>query len=136
MSGEKNLRSLLDGLDPVVRPGRYVFSTLPAGELPAGTPVAASIREAEGLTVVLEQREADAHGLAYDFVAGWITLRVHSALDAVGLTAAVAAALTRAGISANVLAGYYHDHVLVPVDRVEDAMAALCALSAVERDLA
>jgi hypothetical protein len=136
MSGEKNLRSLLDGLDPLVRPGRYVFSTIPGGELPAGAPVAASIREAEGLTVVLEQRDADAHGLAYDFVAGWITLRVHSALDAVGLTAAVAAALTRAGISANVLAGYYHDHVLVPVDRVEDAMAALRALSAVERNLA
>jgi uncharacterized protein len=137
MSGERNLRSLLDGLDPVVRPGSFVFVSLDTGELPpAGVDVAASIAEPEGLTLVLEQQDADAHALGYDFVAGWVTLRVHSALDAVGLTAAVSAALTRAGISANVLAGFYHDHFLVPADRVEDAVAAIRALSAVERDLA
>jgi hypothetical protein len=37
--------------------------------------------------------EADALGLAYDFVATWITLEVRTALDAVGLTGAVARAL-------------------------------------------
>ena len=53
---------------------------------------------------------------------------MHSALDAVGLTAAVAGALAEAGISCNVLAGAHHDHLLVPVDRADDALVALAQL--------
>ncbi len=60
----------------------------------------------------------------------WITLTVHSSLEAVGLTAAVANTLASAGIACNVLAGFHHDHLLVPIDRVDDAMAALSRLSA------
>ncbi len=63
------------------------------------------------------------------FVAAWITLQVHSALEAVGLTAAVSHVLTGAGISANVIAGYTHDHVFVPVERADDAMSVLATLS-------
>ncbi len=58
-------------------------------------------------------------------MASWITLRVHSALEAVGLTAAFSAALSREGISANVVAGYFHDHLFVPEDRRDDAMRVL-----------
>lgn len=72
--------------------------------------------------VLLRRHDADQTGLPYEFVAGWITLEVRSALDAVGLTSAVSAALTQAGISCNVLAGYHHDHLLVPHDRVPEAM--------------
>ncbi len=68
-------------------------------------------------------------GVAYEFVAAWITLEIHSALEAVGLTAAVSRVLTEAGISANVVAGYTHDHVFVPLDRADDAMRALAELS-------
>ena len=60
----------------------------------------------------------------------WITLDVHSALDAVGLTAAVAGALAERGIACNVVAGFHHDHLFVPVDRAGDAIDALDALSA------
>jgi hypothetical protein len=59
-----------------------------------------------------------------------ITLRVHSSLAAVGLTAAVAAALSDHGISANVVAAYCHDHIFVPADRAEEALAALRSLQA------
>ncbi len=72
---------------------------------------------------------ADRLDLAYEFVAAWITLEIHSALEAVGLTAAVSRVLTRAGISANVVAGYTHDHVFVPLERADDAMRALTTLS-------
>ena len=87
--------------------------------------IEATVREDEGLSVVLRRERADALGLAYDYVAAWITLRVHSALDAVGVTAAVSTALAAAGLSCNVIAGYHHDHLLVPADRTDEALAVL-----------
>ena len=58
-----------------------------------------------------------------------ITLNVHSALDAVGFLAAVATALSERGIGVNPVAGYYHDHLFIPADRAEEAMAVLEGLS-------
>ncbi len=87
-------------------------------------------RESEGTTIILPRRVADAHGLVYDFVAAWITLTVNSALDAVGLTAAFASALTNAGISCNVVAALHHDHIFVPVADGTRAVEVLNALSA------
>ena len=51
-------------------------------------------------------------------------------LAAVGITAKVSGALAEAGIACNVLAGFHHDHLLVPVDRADEAVAAIVALSA------
>ena len=68
-------------------------------------------------------------GMDYSFVASWITLTVHSSLEAVGLTAAFSNALAGAGISCNVIAAYHHDHIFVPVHSTEKAMAALQSLS-------
>ena len=127
MSGEFDLDRLLSTLRPVVREGEYVFVSLT--RLP-DVPCEATIREDEGMTCVVRRSVADDQGWSYDFVAGWITLEVHSALAAVGLTAAVSRALTREGISCNVIAGYFHDHLLVPFDRVDDAARALEQLSA------
>jgi hypothetical protein len=62
-----------------------------------------------------------------------ITLKVHSSLEAVGLTAAFSRALTEAGISANVVAAYYHDHIFVPATDAERAIEALRQLSAASR---
>ena len=130
MTGERDLRTLLKSMRPELDPGRYVFTTVPDGVVPAGTSPVVTVREREGLTLVLPEAEADAAGLAHDYVAGWITLRVHSALDAVGLTAAVALALTDAGLSCNVVAGYHHDHVFVPHGRAAEALGVLERLAA------
>ncbi|MEU5717071.1 ACT domain-containing protein [Streptomyces sp. NPDC020403] len=128
MPGETDLRRLLTHMRPEMNPGRYVFTTVAGGIPPGVTPVV-TVAELEGLTLVLRQEEADAAGLKYDYVAGWLVLRVHSALDAVGLTAAVAHELARAGVSCNVVAGFHHDHLFVPYEAAERAMELLEGLS-------
>lgn len=114
-------------MSPQRRPGRYVFATVAAQ--PEDIDVLASVVEPEGLSLVITQADADRVGLKYDYIAGWITLQVHSALAAVGLTAAVSAALAEENISCNVVAGYHHDHLLVPIDRLDDAISVLDTLA-------
>jgi len=123
VSGVRDLDELIRSMRPVRAPGEFVFVSLdtPLADLPA----AATVGEPEGVTYVVERHEADARSLPYDFVAAWITLHVRSALDAVGLTAAVSTALAGAGISCNVLAGRFHDHLLVPLGRSDEAVAVL-----------
>jgi hypothetical protein len=128
MAAERDLTRLLRGLRPELNPGRFVFAAV-TGPVPAGLSPVVTVTEPEGRTLVLPQHEADAAGLDYDYVAGWITLRVNSALDAIGLTAAVAGELAQAGLSCNVVAGYHHDHLFVPYDRAAEAVAALDALA-------
>ena len=127
MAGTTDLAVLLRSLEPVLRDGEYVYATVV--DVPAGLPVEATVREPEGLTVVVRRDAADIFGLAYDYVARWITLTVHSSLEAVGLTAAFATALGREGISCNVLAGHHHDHLLVAAPDAERAMATLRRLA-------
>ena len=128
MAAERDLTRLLRTLRPELNPGRFVFTTA-AGPVPPGVQPVVTVTEPEGRTLVLPQHEADAAGLGYDYVAGWITLRVNSALDAVGLTAAVAGELARAGLSCNMIAGYHHDHLFVPHDRSAEAVTVLEALA-------
>ena len=114
MAGETQLSALLGSMRPELHPGEYVFTSAPGAAVPAGVAPVVTVAEEEGLTMVLRKEHADRLGLEYDYVAGWITLRVHSALEAVGLTAAVSAALANGGLSCNVVAGFYHDHLFVP----------------------
>ncbi|MCX4911713.1 ACT domain-containing protein [Streptomyces sp. NBC_00878] len=125
MNAERDLGRLLSGMAPVLHPGRFVFTTIPGTTAPPGLSPVVTVVEDEGLTLVVQQEEADAARLTYDYVAGWITLRIHSALDAVGLTAAVAQALAEAGLSCNVVAGFHHDHLFVPHERAAEAVALL-----------
>jgi hypothetical protein len=128
MSGVSDLGELIRSMKPTAREGEFVLVSVDPLRL-VGMPAEAMIREDEGSTVVMKRSDADAEGLTYDFVAAWITLTVHSDLAAVGLTAAFSTALAHAGISCNVLAGFHHDHLLVPSDRRDDALAALEALA-------
>ncbi|MFI6375752.1 ACT domain-containing protein [Streptomyces sp. NPDC050546] len=128
MSGESDLRKLLSGMRPELKAGRYVFTTIKGG-VPSGISPVVTVAEPEGLTLVVPLEEADAVGLAYDYVAGWITLRIHSALEAVGLTAAVSRELADAGLSCNVVAGFHHDHLFVPYEHAGQAVAALESLA-------
>lgn len=115
---------------PTLDPAIYGFACLPPGcALPRGVTPLCVFTEAEGTTIIAEQAMLAAAGVAHR--GGWarITLMVHSALDAVELTAAIATALAEAGISANVVAAYYHDHVFVPWEKRASAIAVLDALA-------
>lgn len=114
---------------PVLNEGVYCFVSVPSGfDVMAVNPIATFL-EREGLSLIVEERVAVSHRLAPAFRAAWITLTVYSDLNAVGLSAAVSTALADAGISCNVVAAVHHDHLFVPVDRANDAMALLRRLS-------
>lgn len=118
------LHELLAQLEPVRQLKTYAFCILQIDQtVPAST--IGWVREAEGMTIILPFNDALGLGLQVVFQAAWITLTVNSALDAVGLTAAVSTVLTHAGISCNVVAAVYHDHLFVPINQVEQAMEVL-----------
>lgn len=129
MSGETDLGRLLATMDPVRQPGRFAVVTFPDPSDAAAACSSATILEPEGWTYVVPVADAEAHAWPHDGAFAWITLQVHSSLQAVGLTAAVATALAAQGISANVIAAYHHDHLLIPVDRAADALSALQAFA-------
>lgn len=123
-----DLPTLLARMQPSRRAGRYVFAVAPPGVAIDPAAILASVREAEGLSVVMAESDALALGLPVAFTAAWITLTVHSDLAAVGLTAAVSSALAQAGIGCNVIAGVHHDHLFVPFAQASQAMGVLEAL--------
>ena len=130
MTGERDLDALLRHMRPELRPGTFVFCTIAANEgVPAALNPLLTFREQEGTTVVIPREEAEAAGLPYAFAARLITLTVHSALDAVGFLAAITARLAAAGISVNAVSAFHHDHLFVPVDRTDEAMALLQSIS-------
>lgn len=130
MSGETSLNTMLRSMSPELNNGEYVFCSLTDASALTGIEVIGSFREREGLTVVIERQQAEALGLEFGFVMAWITLTVHSSLEAVGLTAAFATALGQARISCNVIAGFYHDHLFVGKDDAARAMTVLRELAA------
>jgi uncharacterized protein len=129
MAAISNLQQLLQQMQPVLQPGNFVFVTLQQPKAQLFNAAVGIFKEVEGTTLILEQSVADTNGLKYDYVAAWITLTVHSSLAAVGLTAAVTNALAGAGISCNVVAAYYHDHLFVPATDAEKALNVLKALA-------
>ncbi|TYT27013.1 ACT domain-containing protein [Luteimonas viscosa] len=132
MQAIADLQELLLHMQPELDPGRYAFVTLPAGFPLDPAHVVASIREPEGLSVIIPEQVAVELGLPVAFTAAWITLTVHSDLSAVGLTAAFSQALAQAGISCNVVAGVCHDHLFVPVGQARAAMDVLRAAQAAD----
>lgn len=123
--GETDLQKMLDTLSVEHRPG--VFTYVAVSELtPELLGVAhATVNEGDLITVVMDAESAERSGFDVPVRLAWLTLTVHSSLEAVGLTAAVSARLTDVDIPCNVIAGYHHDHLLVPVGRVDEAILAL-----------
>jgi hypothetical protein len=120
--------AMIGGMSPVLTEGRFVFAT---GADPALLSHAvATCREDEGLSLILPEDIARAAEMVCSAPMRRITLEVHSSLEGVGLTAAVATALAEAGIACNMVAGNHHDHAFVPADRAEEALQVLKDLSA------
>ncbi|ASE60706.1 ACT domain-containing protein [Chryseobacterium indologenes] len=130
MAGETDLAVLLQHMEPVLNPGEYVFCNMEnLDRIPGMDEILFFFREKEAVTVVLKKETADQWNLQYSYISSWITLSIHSSLEAVGLTAAFANALKHQNISCNVVAAYFHDHIFVAKADAEKAMEALHKLS-------
>jgi hypothetical protein len=127
MSGETNLDKLLSSMSPMLLDDEYVFCSVKKGQYGDYSELSplATYHEPEGLTLVITKENADNAAFHYESVFKCITLRVHSSLEAVGLTAAVSTKLAEKGISANVVAAYYHDHIFVQSAKAKLAVKAL-----------
>jgi hypothetical protein len=122
MAGETNLKAILKTMRPKLNEGDYVFCTTTSLENIDPKEIIGLFKEDEGWTVIVNKDLADKLNFTYSYIAAWITLTIHSSLEAVGLTAAFATALGNEGISCNVVAAYYHDHIFVAKKDAEKAI--------------
>jgi hypothetical protein len=129
MTGEVDLQKLIKDMQPELNQGEYVYCLMDSKEHAKELDPICYFYEKEGVTVILTKENADSLNLAYDTIYAWITLTVHSSLEAVGLTAAVSNALTEANISCNVVAAFHHDHIFTPVKDARRAMDTLHKLT-------
>jgi hypothetical protein len=129
MTAETNLQTILKSMKPLLHEGEYVFCTVENTEAIDPNDLVMTFRETEGTTLIIRKETADKLNLKYDFIAAWISLMVHSSLEAVGLTASFSTALADEGISCNVVAGYYHDHLFIKHSDSQKAIAVLEKLS-------
>jgi hypothetical protein len=127
MAGETDLALLLRGMKPALHPEPWGFALWPGTALPVGA--FALIREAEGMTLIAPVSVLVGLGLEAGLPMALVTLTIHSSLEAIGLTAVISAALAAEGISANVVAGYHHDHVFLTWERRADALLVLAGLA-------
>jgi len=128
MVGITDIKTLLKEINPVLDEAEFVFVTLKQFSLNDDVvklnPIATFL-ESEGITAVVPKSTAEQYNHSFHTTIKKITLEVHSSLEAVGLTSAISTALTRNNIPANIIAGYYHDHIFVPKDKATLAMKTL-----------
>nr|WP_299387416.1 ACT domain-containing protein [Allomuricauda sp.] len=125
MTGETHLPTLIAQMEPVLLPEDFVFASVDASFPIDHSQVKGLFQEKEGTSLILTKAKAEELQLEYDYLASCITLNMHSALEAVGLTAAFSNALAENNISCNVVAAYYHDHIFVDKEDAQRAMNVL-----------
>lgn len=130
MNGERDIKTLLTSMSPVLHEVPYVFisirpdtyETMPFDPL-------GIFHEEEGITVITTQRQAESLGVQAESAWACITLTAHSALSAVGFLAVITGRLASRGICVNPVSACYHDHLFVPWESCRQAMEALRELS-------
>jgi len=130
MHGYRELSFLLKNMEPAHVPGSYIFAAVSQDILETleSTPLLV-FREKEAITVIVTREIAEEHSLSFESVWSLISLTVHSDLEAVGLLAKITSVLAEAGITANTVSAFYHDHLFVPEQRVSDTLSLLRNLS-------
>ena len=129
MTGERDLQKLLQHLAPKLSDETFVFATGQVSKLPSGLVPQLTFIEPEGTTLVLTEADARRAGLPFEFPCRMITINVHSSLEAIGLLAAITAALAAKGIAVNTVSAFYHDHLFVPVGSEVEAICALTEMA-------
>ncbi len=131
MAGELDLKKLLLNMTPRLNGGEYVFVSIADPDEDMIQNSVASIKEKEGVTLIVSKEFAVRRNLNFEKLFSWISLEVHSSLEAVGLTATFSKALADNEISYNVIAGYYHDHIFVPTADSNRALLVLQSLAGI-----
>lgn len=135
-TGIKDLKVLLSSMKAKLSDERYIFCTLQQQVITQSiidlNPIGI-FKEREGISLIITKEIAEQNNIKFDSIFRLISLQVYSSLNAVGLTAAIATKLASSGISANVVAAYYHDHIFVPEENATKALSLVEELQ-VERD--
>ncbi len=130
MTGEANLKKLLGSMKPLLHPDTYVFATVASTfQLPAGIEPVMIFREPEGKTLIIKQTDAAHLGLGAVFPSRMVTLQIHSSLEAVGFLAAITTKLASAGIGVNPVSAFFHDHLFLSTEHIDNAMTLLQKLA-------
>jgi len=129
-SGEFDLDVLIRSMEPVLCDETYVFATVESGFTIDVLSPLMTFREREGTTLIVTQQQAEDAGIEHEFRCRMITLNIHSSLEAVGFLARITRRLARLQMGVNPVSGFYHDHLFVPLDRADDALAELQLMSA------
>ena len=129
MNGESDLKMLLRNMEPIVVPGEYVFCSIQESQLEELEYPLLVFKESEGPTVIVTKVLAEKNELDFSSSWGLVSLSIHSNLEAVGFLAAITSHLAEVGISVNIVSAFYHDHLFVPYERVDEAMSILLDLS-------
>jgi len=131
MTGEMNLPRLLSSMEPMLHPEEFVFCTVSQEKRRTlDVDPIMEFREDEGLTLVLQRKQAEENGLSFIYPCKRITLSIHSSLEAVGFLAAITTKLAAAQLSVNPVSAYYHDHLFIPSDKADLVMELLYQLIA------
>lgn len=129
MSGEQSLALLLESMEPILYPETYLFCTVDKNTDVSGLDPIMQFREAEGQTLIIEKSKAEERQIAGEFPCRMITLNIHSSLEAVGFLAVITTRLATLSMGVNPVSAFYHDHLFIPADRADEALAALVDLT-------
>ena len=130
MPGKTNLKEILHNINPRLLDETFVFitSSEPLEDLISSLKPKATFLEDEGITLVINQKDADAHSLKYDAIFKCISLGVHSSLESHGLISTITRELTEHKISSNISSGYFHDHIFVQDNLAAEALKVISSL--------
>ncbi len=128
MSGLTDLKDTLDSLKVSCDEIEYSFASVPDDSLISRDKVLATFQENGRLAVIAPKEFLDSKEIENEGPYAKLTIDVHTSLELVGLTAVMATKLAKNGISANVVAAFYHDHVFVQYDLRKKAIELLESL--------
>jgi len=127
MSGHTNLSAVLKSIKVFCDNVEYGFATTKQ-PIEFGDQILGTFQEEEGLTIIASKQYLEDKGLKYEGSYAKLTIEAHTSLELVGLTAVLAKRLADHKISANVVAGFFHDHIFVQYDVRQSAIDAINSL--------